>query len=79
MKGEINLWNLVKNKTRIVIEYIENLEPLDGFDTRENEVFEFRKKYSLKGDSANEMLRRIVYSPIKLDGIFYIKRKMVGK
>jgi len=64
-----NLWNLTDGKTRTVIEYIKNIvHPLQNAGNlleKENlklKKFERKRRFALRGLTANEMLERINYN-----------------
>ena len=62
MKDETSLWNLTKNKKKIVLEYISDLIPFDRWTIIQKRAFEKIIREALNPKlTANENLRLIGY------------------
>ena len=74
VKSEENLWNAKEGKTRKVIEYINNLEPLVRWDSRDelSKIKEFHRRIgvALSKTTANDMLKSIGYRFERRPGMF---------
>ena len=74
-----NLWNVDKvsnsKKTKTVIKFIEELEPPEGFDSKDRAQFHATKKNALNALTANNMLVIIGYDIKGNHKIFDSKEK----
>jgi len=62
MKDETSLWNLTKNKKKIVLEYISDLIPFDRWTIGQKRAFDKIIREALNPKlTANESLRLIGY------------------